>query len=73
MYCPSYGVCCKISYSGCAGGRIGTRFLRSRGTSPLKRVNPGVKKWDRELRIEGASVGCAGCINSQPTRPSDET
>ena len=25
------------------------------------------------LRLEGASVGCAGCINSQPTRPSDET
>ena len=21
----------------------------------------------------GESVGCAGCINSQPTRPSDET
>ena len=21
----------------------------------------------------GASVGCAGCINSQPTHPSDET
>ena len=25
---------------GCAGGRIGTRFLRPKGTSPLKRVNP---------------------------------
>ena len=25
---------------GCAGGRIGTSFLRPRGTSPLKRVNP---------------------------------
>jgi hypothetical protein len=25
---------------GCAGGRIGTRFLRPRGTSPLKGVNP---------------------------------
>ena len=38
------------------------------------RGNPGVLKWDRELlRLEGASVGCAGCINSQPTRPSDET
>ena len=24
----------------CAGGRIGTRFLRPRGTSPLKGVNP---------------------------------
>jgi hypothetical protein len=22
--------------------------------------------------LEGASVGCAGCINSQPTRPSNE-
>ena len=29
---------------GCAGGRIGTRFLRPRGTSPLKGVTP------RELR-----------------------
>jgi hypothetical protein len=25
------------------------------------------------LRLEGASIGCAGYINSQPTRPSDET
>ena len=25
---------------GCAGGRIGTRFLRPRGTSPLKGANP---------------------------------
>ena len=25
---------------GCVGGRIGTRFLRHRGTSPLKGVNP---------------------------------
>ena len=25
---------------GCAGGRIGTRFLHPRGTSPLKGVNP---------------------------------
>ena len=25
---------------GCAGGRIGTRFLRRRGTSPLKGANP---------------------------------
>ena len=24
---------------GCAGGRIGTRFLRPRGTSPLKGAN----------------------------------
>ena len=38
------------------------------------RENPGVQKWDRELlRLEGASVSCSGCINSQPTRPSDET
>ena len=27
-------------HRGCAGGRIGTRFLRPRGTSPLKGVNP---------------------------------
>ena len=33
---------------GCAGGRIGTRFLRPKGTSPLKRVNP---------------VGTPGCRN----------
>jgi len=25
---------------GCAGGKIGTRFLRPRGTSPLKGANP---------------------------------
>ena len=49
---------------GCAGGRIGTKFLLPRGT----------RKWDRDLlRLEGASVGCAGCMNSQRTRPSDET
>ena len=36
--------------------------------------NPEVQKWDRELlRLEGVSVGCAGCINSQPTRPLEET
>jgi hypothetical protein len=27
-------------HRGCAGGRIGTRFLRPRSTSPLKEVNP---------------------------------
>ena len=27
-------------HRGCAGGRIGTRFLGPRGTSPLKGVNP---------------------------------
>ena len=27
-------------HRGCAGGRIGNRFLRPRGTSPLKGVNP---------------------------------
>ena len=62
---------------GCADGRIGTRFLRPRGTSPLKGItpgNPGTYKWDRELlRLEGAPVDCAGCINSQPSRSSDET
>jgi hypothetical protein len=25
------------------------------------------------LRLEGASVCCVGCINTQPTRPADET
>ena len=25
---------------GCAGGRLGTRFIRPRGTSPLKGANP---------------------------------
>ena len=29
-------------HGGCAGGRLGTRFLRPRGTSPLKVGNPGV-------------------------------
>ena len=41
-------VCFMLKYSknmdppprGCVGGRIGTRFLRPRGTSPLKGVNP---------------------------------
>ena len=60
------------------GGRIGTRFLHPRGTNPLKLVNPVGTPMDRNrtqglLRLEGASVGCAGCINSQPTHPSDET
>ena len=27
-------------YKGCAEGRIGTRFLRPRGNSPLKGVKP---------------------------------
>ena len=27
-------------HRGCSGGRIGTRFLCPRGTSPLKGVNP---------------------------------
>ena len=31
-------ICLKFRFS--AGGRIGTRFLRPRGTSPLKGVNP---------------------------------
>jgi hypothetical protein len=31
---------CSVVPRGCAGGRIGTRFLRPRGTSPVKGVNP---------------------------------
>jgi hypothetical protein len=31
---------CNPPHGGCAGGRMGTRFLRPRGTSPLKGVNP---------------------------------
>ena len=66
---------CTSSYPRrCAGGRIGTRFLRP---SPLKGVNPagtpGYRNGTELLRLEGASVGCAGCINSQPTRPLNET
>ena len=75
----STGITCFQNYlhqdpppRGCAGGRIDTRYLRRRGTSPLKGANPRVQKWEL-LRLEGASVGCAGCINSQQTRPSDET
>ena len=34
---------------------------------------PGYRNGTEFLRLEGASVGCAGCINSQPTSPSDET
>jgi hypothetical protein len=33
----------------------------------------GIEMGPRVLRLEGASVGCAGCRNSQPTRPADET
>ena len=51
-------------HRGCAGGRIGTRFLRPRGTSPLKGVNPagtpGYRNGTEILRLEGESVGCAG-------------
>jgi hypothetical protein len=42
--CPFlYCICASLLYPlprGCAGGRIGTRFLHPRGTSPLKGVNP---------------------------------
>ena len=60
---------------GCAGG---TRFLRPRGTSPLKGANltgdPGYRNGTESFfGLKGASVGCVGCINSQLTRPSDET
>ena len=38
-----------VGIDGCAGGRIGTMFLRPRGTSPLKVVNPvgtpGYRNW----------------------------
>ena len=30
----------RVTSRGCAGGRIGTRFLRPRGTSSLKGANP---------------------------------
>ena len=30
----------RVTSRGCAGGRIGTRFLRPRGTISLKGVNP---------------------------------
>ena len=65
-------------HRGCAGGRIGNRFLRPRGTSPLKGVNPAGTPGYRNgtesfFGLKGASVGCAGCKNSQPTRPADET
>ena len=33
-------ICTTPPHRGCAGGRIGTMFLRPRGTSPLKGVNP---------------------------------
>jgi hypothetical protein len=43
--CINYNIIFQL-HGGCAGGRIGTRFLRPRGTSPLKggqpRGNPGV-------------------------------
>ena len=34
-------------HRGCAGGRIGTRFLRPRGTSPLKGSTPGIEMGPR--------------------------
>ena len=34
-------------HRGCSGGRIGTRFLHPRGTSPLKGVNPAGTPWYR--------------------------
>jgi len=41
LYIYTFLEMCHANYSrGCAGGRIGTRFLRPRGTSPLKGVNP---------------------------------
>ena len=51
-----------------ARGRIGTRFLRPRGTSPLKGGQP--RGIEMGLR---ASSAWRGCKNSQPTRPADET
>ena len=40
---PSFtSINCNPPHRGRTGGRIGTRFLRPRGTSPLKGVNPGV-------------------------------
>ena len=35
------------THRGCAGGRIGTRFLRPRGTSALKGANPTGTPWYR--------------------------
>jgi hypothetical protein len=71
--------CCTNPLRGCAGGRIGTRFLSPRGTCPLNGVNPagtlGYRNGTESFfgLNEGASVGCAGCINKQPTCPADET
>ena len=59
---------------GCAGGRIGTRFLRPRGTSPLKGVNPaGTPGYVNGAESFFGLKGCAGCINLQSTSSSDET
>ena len=33
----------------------------------------GIEMGPGASSLEGASVGCAGCNNSQPTRPADET
>ena len=32
----------RVTPRGCAGGRIGTKFLRPKGTSTQKGANPGV-------------------------------
>ena len=57
-------------HRGCAGGRIGTRFLRPRGTSPLKGVNPAGTPG---IRNGTESFFDLNSINSQPIRPADET
>jgi hypothetical protein len=57
-------------HRGCAGGRIGTRFLRPRGTSPLKGVNPAGTPGIRNVT---ESFFDLNSINSQPIRPADET
>jgi hypothetical protein len=38
-----------------------------------KRNIKKIKNIQELPRLEGASVGCAGSRNSQPTRPGDET
>jgi len=43
---------------GCAGGRIGTRFLRPRGTSPLKGVNPAGTPGYRNGTVNKNEVQC---------------
>ena len=50
-------------HRGCSGDRIGTRFLRPRGTSPLKGVNPtGTPGYRNETESFFGLKGCPSVV-----------